>query len=345
MNSFADTRRTQSDRFTTVRPLLDRLLALNRPLTVLGVVMLITFLATSVGIFMDPRIITGVPAWVKPAKFAISISVYAFTFAWLLGFVEGYPRLVRLIANVTVASISVEMVAIITQAARGTTSHFNVSTPFDCFVWVSMGAFIVLVWTMNLLLAILLIRQRIIDRAFAWSLRLGVLISSVGMAAAFLMVRPTSAQVAAIAAGYGKGIAGAHTVGVADGGPGLPFLGWSMVGGDLRVRHFIGLHALQVLPFLGWLLSRRKGVLVFRSAVDRLALVWSSGLAYLGLVALVVWQALRGQPLIRPDATTIIAGAALAIGVAVSIAITVAHVWNRNRKARALASAVRILAD
>src|SRR5215470_15846875 len=177
MKSLADTTQIQSNRGTSMRSVLERLLGLNRPLTVLGAVMLITFLATAVGILIDPRIITGVPAWVKPAKFAISISVYAFTFAWLLGFVEGYPRLVRLIANVTVASIFVEMVAIITQAARGTTSHFNVSTPFDCFVWVSMGAFIVLVWTMNLLLAILLIRQRIIDRAFAWSLRLGVLIS------------------------------------------------------------------------------------------------------------------------------------------------------------------------
>jgi hypothetical protein len=328
-----------------MRPLLDRVLALNRALTVLGAVMLVTFLATVVGIFVDPRVITGVPAWVKPAKFAISISVYAFTFAWLLGFVEGHSRLVRLIANVTVVSMAVEMVAIITQVARGTTSHFNISTPFNSFVWMSMGAFIVLVWAMNLPLAILLIRQRMTDRAFAWSLRLGVLISFVGMAVAFLMVRPTPQQVAAISGGYGPRIAGAHSVGVADGGPGLPFVGWSTIGGDLRVGHFIGLHALQVLPVLGWLLSRRKGVLAFLSAVDRLALVWTGGWAYLGLVALVVWQAMRGQPVIRPDAATIAAAAALAGGVATSIAIIVARVWNRNRKGPTMEAALRILTN
>lgn len=345
MKSFVDTTQTQSDQGVTARQRFDHLLALSRPLTVLGAIMLITFLATVAGILIDPRVITGVPAWVKPAKFAISISVYAFTLAWLLGFVEGHSRVVRLIANVTVVSIVAEMVAIITQAARGTTSHFNMSTPFNSLVWMSMGAFIVLVWMMNLLLAILLIRQRMTDRAFAWSLRLGVLTSFVGMAVAFLMVRPTSQQVAAIAGGYGNGAVGAHSVGVADGGPGLPFLGWSTVAGDLRVGHFIGLHALQVVPFLGWLLSRRRGVLVLLSAADRLGLVWSGGLAYMGLVALVVWQALRGQSLIHPDASTIAAAGALAVGVAASIAIVVARVWNRNRRTRVLASAVRILTD
>lgn len=346
MKSFAHTTQIQGNRAITVRPLLDRVLALNRPLIVLGVVMLVTFLVAVAGIFIDPRVITGVPAWVKPAKFAISISVYAFTFAWLLGFVEGHSRLVRVIANVTVVSIIVEMSAIVTQAARGTTSHFNLSTPFNSFVWMSMGAFIVLVWTMNLLLAILLIRQRMTDRAFAWSLRLGVLISFVGMAVAFLMVRPTPQQAAALSGGYGPRIVGAHTVGVADGSPGLPFLGWSTIGGDLRVGHFLGLHALQVLPFLGWLLSRPRGVLAFLSAslstLDRLALVWTGGVAYLGLVAIAVWQAMRGQSVIRPDAATLTAIAALGAGVATSIAVIVARIWNRNRKASVFASAVRI---
>jgi hypothetical protein len=40
-------------------------------------------------------------------------------------------------------------------------------------------------------------------------------------------------------------------------------------------------------------------------AGNRIALVWIVGLSYLGLVALLTWQALRGQPLISPDALTL----------------------------------------
>jgi hypothetical protein len=326
-----------------LRHLLPRAFAANQALTILGGAMLITSLATLVGIFVDHRVITGAPAWLKPAKFAISVSVYCFTFVWLLGFVENRPRLVRLVANVTAVSFIVEMIVIITQAARGTTSHFNLTTPFNSFLWFTMGAFIVLVWTMNLLFAVMLLLQRMPDQAFAWSLRLGVLISAMGMAAAFFMVTPAPEQAAAIAGGYGPRIVGAHSVGVADGGPGLPIFGWSTVGGDLRAAHFIGLHALQILPFFGWLLTRRKRVFAHLAANDRLALVWTAGSAYLGLLLLLIWQALRGQSVISPDARTIAGAVALAAGVATSIFIVVARVWSRNRRTRVLASAIQIL--
>jgi hypothetical protein len=326
-----------------LRQLLHRTFAANRALTIMGGAMVVTFFAALVGIFVDHRVITGAPAWLKPAKFAISVSIYCFTFVWLLGFVENRPRLVRLVANVTVASFIVEMIVIITQAARGTTSHFNLTTPFNSFLWFTMGGFIVLLWTMNLLLAIMLLRQRMPDQAFAWSLRLAVLISSIGMAAAFFMVTPTRNQAAAIASGSAPHIVGAHSVGVADDGPGLPVLGWSTVGGDLRVAHFVGLHALQILPLFGWLLTRRISVLALLARNDRLALVSTAGLGYLGLVLLLIWQALRGQSVVSPDTKTIAVASALVAFVAASIFITVARVFDRNGKKRVLALAIQIL--
>ena len=345
MNSFAGTTQARSRRGAILRYSLRRASVASRPLTMMGEAMLVTFLATLVGIFVDHRVITGAPAWLKPAKFAISVSIYCFTLVWLLGFVENRPRLVRLVANVTVASFIAEMIVIIAQAARGTTSHFNLTTPFNSFLWFTMGAFIVLVWTMTLLLAIMLLRQRMPDRTFAWSLRLGVLISSIGMPVAFFMVTPTPEQAAVMASGYGPHIVGAHSVGVEDGGPGLPVLGWSTVGGDLRVAHFVGLHALQVLPFLGWLLTRRKGILTFLVANDRLALVWTAGSAYLGLVLLLFWQALRGQSVINPDTRTIAVAGALAAGVVTSTLIVAARVFRRNKRARVLVSAIQILSQ
>ena len=57
------------------------------------------------------------PAWLKPAKFAVSIAIYSFTFVWLLTFVSGYPRLVRLATWVTAGAFAVEMVIIAWAAA------------------------------------------------------------------------------------------------------------------------------------------------------------------------------------------------------------------------------------
>jgi hypothetical protein len=107
-------------------------------------------------------------------------------------------------------------------------------------------------------------------------------------------------------------IAGAHSVGVADGGPGLPLVGWSTTGGDLRVGHFVGLHALQALPLLALLLGTRLDQLT------RIRLLAVAGSAYGILTVLLTWQALRGQPLLRPDALTVTGWAALALATAVA---------------------------
>lgn len=291
------------------RDLLRRAWAFSRPLTLVGLAMLLTLLAAVAGILVDPRVVTGAPAWLKPAKFAISISIYCFTLLWLLTFVRGRLRLVGLIAWVTAVALLIEMVLIAYAAALGTTSHFNVSTPVSIAVWTTMGLSVVLVWVANLLTIVLLLIQRLPYPAFAWALRLGLIVSFVGMGLAFLMTTPTPEQIQAAGVDGEMPIAGAHSVGVEDGGPGLPITNWSTTGGDLRVAHFFGLHALQALPLFGFLIAS-FGPGWLRSS-HRVVLVWVAGLFYLGLVLLLAWQALRGQPVVSPDALTL--GALLAL--------------------------------
>ena len=91
-------------------------------------------------------------------------------------------------------------------------------------------------------------------------------------------------------------IAGAHTVGAPDGGPGLPVTGWSRDHGDLRVAHFIGLHALQILPLLTFVLARRGW-----SDARRVRVTLAAAGSYITLFGLLMWQALRGQSITRPD--------------------------------------------
>jgi hypothetical protein len=50
------------------------------------------------------------------------------------------------------------------------------------------------------------------------------------------------------------------------------------------VPHFVGLHALHTLAFVGWLLTVAGSA--WFGARHRVAMVWVVGLAYLGLVGL-----------------------------------------------------------
>jgi hypothetical protein len=314
------------------RVMLRRAWAANRSLTFLGLTMLLTLAVSLAGIALDPRVIAGAPAWLKPAKFGVSIAIYSFTLVWLLTFVKGHPRLVRLTSIATTISFVVELVIVVLQVVRGTTSHFNVGTPFDGMLWNTMGMFVIVIWLMNLLAAVLLLIQRLPDPAFAWALRLGLLLTLVGAASGVLMTRPTPTQLTALKADQPVAAIGAHSVGVADGGPGLPVTGWSTTGGDLRVAHFVGLHALQAMPLVGWLLTRRRARRL--GTGQRTGLVWTVGLAYLGLMLLLIWQALRGQPLIAPDMATLTALGGLAGATALAAAGIFAYGRRRRYQVR-----------
>ncbi len=301
---------------------LGRLWAVNPPLVALGFASLVLLAITATLGLADPRVITGAPAWIKPMKFAISTVFYTFSLVWLLSFIQGQRRLVAVIGWASTIALVVELVLIVLQVGRGVASHFNYSTRLDAAIFSSMGAFIGLAWTMSLIAIVLLVRQRMSDGVFGWSLRLGLIAAALGMGLAFLMTAPNAAQIAALQAGAGNGILGAHAVGVPDGGPGLPLLGWSTEGGDLRIAHFFGLHGLQVLPLLGLAISR-----LFATRLNprrRTLLVWTAGLGYLALVLGLAWQALRGQSIIHPDGLTLAALAALIGAVALATGLIVA---------------------
>jgi hypothetical protein len=148
------------------------------------------------------------------------------------------------------------------------------------------------------------------------------------MAVAFLMTQPTPEQSAVIAAGSSS-VVGAHAVGVADGGPGLPIVGWSTAGGDLRVAHFVGLHGLQILPLLGLALVRFGPPWV--PMRDRSRLVGVAAAFWMAMTLLLTWQALGGQPLFAPDALTL-----SALGLLITmLAVAIAAVLARARKTAA----------
>lgn len=133
---------------------------------------------------------------------------------------------------------------------------------------------------------------------------------------AFFMTAPTADQAQALAAGQTTAT-GAHSVGVRDGGPGLPVTGWSTTGGDLRAAHFVGMHALQGVPLFALVLGILSARLTrLRDERVRMGLVAVTAAAWLGFALLLLWQALRGQPLLSPDGMTLGALAVLLMGTA-----------------------------
>jgi hypothetical protein len=219
---------------------------------------------------VDNRQVMGINLWIKPIKFALSIGIYCLTWPLLLQFFP-YENLKHRFARFTVFAMVFEMLAIGIQAARGQLSHFNVSDPFNALVFSLMGVAIVSQTVFAIYIGIKFFKVKAIGitPALLWSIRLGILISCILAMEGSIM-----------------GSRLAHTVGAADGGAGLPFFNWSRVAGDLRIAHFVGLHALQVIPLF---------VLIANVKRPRPVILFSIG--YFVLISVLFINAMLGRPI------------------------------------------------
>jgi hypothetical protein len=295
-----------------------RAFAWHRPLMTVAALMVVVAAVCVVGRFVDDRVVTGMPVWDKPAKFSLSILVYAVSWAWLIARLPRFRRTAHRLGTVVAVALVVEQAVIVGAAAAGTASHFLVATPLASALWGVMAVSITVLYVCAFVTSIAVLRLRLPDPALTLGIRAGALIALLGMGLAYLMTSPTAAQLADF-----HGVAGAHTVGAADGGPGLPVLGWSTTAGDLRIPHFVGMHALQLLPLAALLLAvagRRIPALAPDRVRVRLTAV--AAVVHLAAVALVTAEALSGRPITAPSpggwtAAAVVAGAALVAAVAV----------------------------
>jgi len=240
---------------------------------------------------IDPRTLMGESVWSKPLKFSASIGLNGAALLWLVQRSPAVP-FVRGAAVVSAAGLAVEQGLITLQAARGVRSHFNLDTPFDSAVFAGMGA----------------------------SLIGGVGAATIAVAAAFALRPPEDPVLTRVArsglglmlAGFAVGAVmlarGRHSIGTDDGGPGLPLLGWSTTAGDLRPAHFVGLHGLQGLIVVAYLL---RHVPVPTSLAVTRTLTWAAG----GLLAALTGQALAGAPVFSRSTGAVVGVTAAAAAV------------------------------
>lgn len=247
----------------------------QRALMVAGAISFVCCVVLAIVSLFDSTEILGINRWIKPMKFFVSIAIFLWTTAVYLYFLKGYEKSSRLISWAMILIFAVELFIVVMQAARGTTSHFNVKTPFDGMLYSIMGMAIALNTLLALYLLFLYFRAEIdLPASIVWGMRLGIILF---LAASF--------EGAYMSAQIG------HSVGVADGGAGLPLVNWSTKGGDLRVAHFFGMHAYQAIPFFAYTLETYR-----IKSPTFWTLVFALG--YLSLFSFLFIQALHGQPLI-----------------------------------------------
>ncbi|HSK74628.1 MAG TPA: hypothetical protein VK892_23210 [Pyrinomonadaceae bacterium] len=249
------------------------------PLMLTGFGFIVLFLILAVLSLFDSQQILGINRWIKPMKFAVATVIFLWTVAVFLYFLRGYEKSSRIISWGVIAMMVGEIILIVMQAVRGTTSHFNNKTAFDGAVFSAMGLMILVNTALIIYLTYLYFRADFdLPKAVVWGMRLGLIV--------FLLA---SAQ-----GGYMSAQTG-HAVGASDGGAGLPFVNWSTEGGDLRVAHFVGMHAFQAIPLLAvmlvWIEKRF-------TAIRATALTIAFSLIYFGMFSVAFVQALRGKPLL-----------------------------------------------
>ncbi len=228
---------------------------------------------------VDSRTVNDISVWIKPTKFLLSLAVYYATLAWCFGFLPASAQHTRAGRFVIVAPLvagMLEMAWLLAAAVLGVPAHFNRADPLWAAAYGAAGVGAVVLLVAIFVQGRMIARDRSIDMAPA--LRRALVLGATLSAAATLVTAGV------LSAGNGHWVGGSAS----DAG-GLPLIGWSRQGGDLRVAHFFALHLQQALALVGWGLARSRWAAQTR-AVDLAAV------AMLAFTILTFVQALQGRP-------------------------------------------------
>jgi hypothetical protein len=212
----------------------------------------------------------GVNSWHKPFKFAVSLGIYSWTMAWYCYYLTDFN--VKMFNWTVVILWSFEIVYIALQASKGQLSHYNLSTPAYSVLYSLMAIAATVVTLYTAYICVLFFKDSFpeLPNYYVWAIRLGIILFVMFSFEGFLMGSRLN-----------------HSVGALNENSNWLIIGWSKTVGDLRVSHFIGMHALQVLPLLSFYILKNTKLTIGLSII------------YLLLALFTLIQALKGKPLIK----------------------------------------------
>ena len=245
----------------------------NKALYYFGCVNLIGAAVCLVPFTITNTEVLGVHAWIKPFKFLLSTVIFSWSMGWYLFYLKE-QKAVKIFNVVVILSLAFELIYIIWQAARGELSHFNISTAFHGIMFSLMGIVISLMTIWTGYMAFLFWKDQFpqLPVAYLWGIRTGLLLFVLFAFAGGIMAARLS-----------------HTVGSEmDTVKGLPVVNWSRESGDLRIAHFFGMHALQILPLLSFYMFKTKWQTIVASVLyfvvaTALLIQALKGTAFIGL--------------------------------------------------------------
>lgn len=212
----------------------------------------------------------------KPLKFSISITIYLLTFAWILWFLDDKKH--KKWFSITAVWVFIyEMLVIVPQALRWESSHFNQSSSFESWLaiimWIAIG--ILTLYSLYILYLFFRQKDKHLSKLKALWIMTWILVSIAWSSLWWIMVENSS-----------------HAIWWKMWKEWLWFLNRSMLYGDIRVAHFLWLHALQTFPITAWILDKMTNKTLAHMVF------WLFVCLYCSFIIIVLLQALNWNPFI-----------------------------------------------
>ena len=186
-------------------------------------------------LFDDTQVL-GKNAWLYPVKYYFSIGIFIWSMGWYLYYLNNVLQRNTLIWVFLLTTL-IQTSVVLLQSSRGVSSFYNLNTPFDKLVYgiqtVSQIVFILLMGVTTYFFYFQ--KKNSKSQHFTWGIRMGMIIFLIGLFIGVYMM---------LVHGNNESFLGSNIL--------------NKKHGNLKIPFFLGIHGLQIVPFLSYYFFQNK---------------------------------------------------------------------------------------